>query len=336
MVPDMSSPTSLFRRGAPPEAASAADPGPHGPDSMLWEVFDHPAVIAMEVPVTFLLQFTHAAMSATMLDHDPFYLAGARGQATAPMVVSRHRRTFGVVVPTIIGDTASTQRIAKHLRRFHGRMSGTIPRTDEPYAAMSDELVLYGHVTIMHSALRIYEHAAYDGLRPPRRLTDGERDRFWAEAAPFGVTMGLPEAMVPRSVAEVHAYYASIEDRYFNWGMFFRASARAVASAVRPSQWREHPVDAALTLLITAGHLPAVAIVAPPARRHLGIPRLADPLIDAAFRVTRPAFALLNIPPISDGLTEWTMGPENFELAKSARAWRAELALNPDKKENAA
>lgn len=318
--------SSLFRRGGPPVVASAGDPGQHGPDSILWEVIDHPAVVAMEVPVTALLQFTHAGMSATFLQHDPLYLAAARGQATAPMVVSRHRRTFGVVVPAIFGDTASAERIATHLRRFHRRMHGVIPGTDEPYDAMGEELVLYGHVTLMHAALLVYERAGYDRPRPPRRLSDDERDRFWSEAAPFAVSMGACEADVPRSVAEVRAYYASCEDRYFNWGLMLKASARVVAATVRPSQWREHPVDAAIVLALTAAHLPAVGFVPRPARRHLGIPALADPFIDAAFRVTRPAYALLTIPQLGDAITAWMTGPENFELIQSARALRADLA----------
>lgn len=314
---------SLFRRGAPPVAASSADPGPHGPGSILWEVIAHPAVVAMEVPVTALLQFTHAGMSATFLQHDPLYLAAARGKATAPMVVSRHRRTFGVVVPAIVGDTASAERIATHLRRFHRRMHGVIPGTDEPYDAMGEELVLYGHVTLMHAALLIYERAAYDGRQPPRRLTDAERDRFWSEAAPFAVSMGARDAEVPRSVAAVRAYYASCEDRYFNWGLMLKASARVAAATVRPSQWREHPADAAIVLALAAAHLPAVGLVPRPARRHLGIPALADPLIDMAFRVTRPAYALLTIPQLGDAITAWMTGPENFELIQRARALRS-------------
>jgi uncharacterized protein (DUF2236 family) len=334
----MPSSPSLFRRGAAPVAASAADPGHHGPDSLLWEVIDHPAVAAMEVPVTALLQFTHAAMSATMLEHDPLYLAAARGESTAPMLVSRHRRTFGVVVPTIFGDTASAERIATHLRRFHRRMHGVIPGTDQPYAATSEELVLYGHVTIMHAALLVYEQAGYDGWQAPRRLSDAERDRYWAEAAPFAVAMGARAADVPRTVAEVHAYYASCEEMYFNWGLMLRTSARVFAVTVRPSQWREHPADTATAFALVAAHLPAVGFVPRPARRHLGIPATADPFIDAAFRVVRPAFALLTIPQIGDRITRWMTGPENFELIQSARALKADrtTARTPEHRRHAA
>lgn len=318
----MATPSSLFRRGAPPRRATAADPGPHGPDSVLWRVFAHPAVTALEVPVTALLQFPHAAMGATMLEHDPLYRAAARGEATAPMIVSRHRRTFGVVIPAIMGDTESAARITTHLRRFHRRMSGVIPGTDRPYEAMGPELVLYGHVTLMHAALLSYERAAYDGARGPRRLSDGDRDRFWAEAAPFAVAMGARGADVPRSVAEVRDFYASCEEDYFNWNLILRASARALGMTLRPSRWLEHPIDAATVLVLAAAHLPAVAVVPRPARRHIGVPAAADPFIDAAFRIARPAFAVLALPQVGDRLTRWMTGPENFELVVSARALR--------------
>ena len=322
----------LWRRGPAPVAAGArvksggvTDQGYFGPDSIVWKVFTHPAVAALEVQVTALLQFTHAGMSANMMDHDPLYAAAARSQATAAMVVSRHRRTFGVVVPTVLGDRASADRIGAHIHKFHGHMKGIIPGTDHPYDAAGPELVLYGHVTIMHAALRIYERVGYHGYRSPRRLCAADRDRYWKEAAPFAVLMGARESDVPRSVAEVRAYYVACASCYFNQSLMLRRTAAMFWAILRqPSQWHQHPSDAATVLALIASHFLALGVIPRPARRHWGMPRAADPVIDVFFRVARPAFALLGFPRIGNRILAWMAGPDGFELVKNAKALRSQ------------
>ncbi|KAA1416973.1 DUF2236 domain-containing protein [Nocardioides humilatus] len=309
---------SLWRRGGAPTAAGPQDFGCYGPDSIAWKLLSHSVVPAMTVQVTALLQFTHAGMSANMIDHDPLFEAGRKGRARPDMFVNRHRRTFGVVVPAILGDQATAGRICTHLRHVHRNMQGVIPRTDTPYDAAGPELVLFGHVTLMHAALMSYERAGYHGLRPPSRLTDAERDRFWAEVVPFAVMMGANEADVPRSAAEVEAFYESCEADYYNFDLMLRESLRSVGDALRPSRWR-HPVAALTVTSLTLSHFLALGIIPPPARRHAGIPAGLDPVIDVLFHASRPAYAVLGIPAVGDALVSWMVGPDSTDLIANAR-----------------
>jgi uncharacterized protein (DUF2236 family) len=316
----------MWRRGPAPTAAGPHDYGTYGPDSVAWKVLTHNAVPAMVVPVTALLQFTHAGMGANFLDHDPLLKQG-RKPARPEMIVSRHRRTVGVVVPAISGDQATAERICAHLRRFHSHMQGTIPRSGEPYDAAGPDLVLYGHVSLMHGALLSYERAGYHGLRAPRRLSDAERDRFWTEVVPFAVMMGANEADVPRTTAEVRAFYASCEGDYYNFDLILREVLRAAREAlVSPARWREDPRAAFAAALIVMAHLPALGIIPRPARRHAGVPAVLDPVIEALFRLTRPAYASLSIPAVGDRLTAWTVGPDGAELILNARQLMATTA----------
>jgi uncharacterized protein (DUF2236 family) len=217
-----------------------------------------------------------------------------------------------------MGDQPTADRLCAHLRHVHRNMQGVIPRTDRPYDAAGPELVLYGHVTLMHAALISYERAGYHGLRAPRRLTDDERDQFWTEVAPFAVMLGAHEADVPRSTAEVRAFYETCGEDYYNFDLMLRELLRTFGQALRPVHWR-NPRATLSTVAVALTHLPALGIIPRPARRHAGVPPALDPLIEALFAAIRPAYALLCVPAVGDRLTTWTVGPENAELIFEAR-----------------
>lgn len=309
----------MWRRGPAPTAAGPHDYGTYGPDSVAWRVLTHNAVPAMVVPVTALLQFTHAGMGANFLDHDPLLKPG-RKPARPAMILSRHRRTVGVVMPAIVGDQPAAERICAHLRRFHSHMQGTIPRTDQPYDAAGPDLVLYGHVSLMHGALLSYERVGYHGIRAPQRLSDAERDQFWTEVVPFAVMMGAKESDVPRSTDEVRAFYASCEGDYYNFDLMLRQVLHSAREAlVSPTRWREDPRAALAATAIVLAHIPALGVIPRPARRHAGVPAGTDFFIETLFRLSRPAYALLGISAIGDRLTAWTIGPDSTELLMNAR-----------------
>lgn len=314
-------PHALWRRGAEPVAAGPHDYGTYGPNSVAWKILCHPVVSVMTVQLTAFLQFTHAGMSANMLDHDPLFQAAKCKRATPDMIVSRHRRTIGVPFPAIMGDQPSAERIFAHLRRIHSKMQGIIPGTDIAYDAAGPELVLFGHVTLMHGVLLSYERAGYGGLHAPRRLSDAERDQFWAEVVPFAVMMGANEADVPRSTSEVQAFYAACEADYFNFDLMLAATLRTFGDALRPARWR-HPVTALTAAILALSHIPALCMLPRPARRHAGVPPSMDAALDIIFRTIRPVYMLLSIGAIGDTAIAWTVGPDGTALIMNARKLR--------------
>ncbi len=318
----------LWRRGPAPVAAGSStsadgtpDYGYFGPSSVVWRVLTHPATPAMITQVTALLEMPDAGLFSTVFDHDPLVRATMRGRVRPSMINNRLRRTAGVPVPLILGDTASADRIAAHLRGFHSKMQGTIPSSGEPYDAAGSDLVVFAHVTIMHAALRVYESTGFVGRRFPKRLNDKDRDRYFAEAAQFAILMGARSEDIPRSVAEVRDYYGRRRaTHYYPRGggeNVVSPALRSVGSALR------HPgdIDTVLIMLaLVASHVAAIAIAPAPVRRLFRIPKAADPLITTTFRFVQPIFALLTVPAIGNRVDNYIVGPDGVELARSARA----------------
>ncbi|MFB7717010.1 oxygenase MpaB family protein [Nocardia sp. NPDC056100] len=319
----------IWRRGPIPTPAGSGehDYGYFGPGSQVWRVVLHPAVTAFLAPVTALLELPHIPLQAVIHDHDPLAVAGRRSRSMSPlMAVRRAQRTVGVPVPIILGDRETADRVAAHLRRYHAPMTGTIPGTDQPYAAQGPELVLFAHVTIMQAALLVYENAAFEGLRRPHRLTPRDRDQFWLEAKQFGVLMGANPEEIPTTCRAVAAYYAGIADTYGVIDGFgpdlvvgpFLAMLRGLTPAHLPE----------LAPLALAGAVTPqlIAMLPRPARRNLGVPAVLDPFLDLSLRLTRPAARVFTVRPFADALERRITGPDAMDLVAHARRLRTTAA----------
>ncbi|MEC3914642.1 oxygenase MpaB family protein [Nocardia sp. CDC160] len=320
----------IWRRGPAPTPAGTgeqADHGYFGPGSQVWRVLLHPVVTPFLAPVTALLEVPHIGMQAVLIDHDPLAVTGRAQRSMSPiMAVRRAQRTVGVPVPIILGDKASADRIAAHLRRYHRSMTGTVPGTGEPYAAQGPELVLFAHVTIMQAALLVYENLAYEGGRRPARLAPGDRDRFWLEAKQFGVLMGANPDEIPTSCREVADYYAGIAHRYGVIESFGPELAVAPTLAlIRGFALTQLPELA--PLLLSAVLTPQLMATLPrPARRNLGIPAALDPVLNLSLRLTRPAMRAFTIRRFAEAVERRISGPDAVALSAHARRLQAALA----------
>ncbi|MCU1647001.1 MAG: hypothetical protein JWN03_7276 [Nocardia sp.] len=320
----------IWRRGPAPIPAGLDeqhDYGYFGPGSQVWRVLLHPAVTAFLAPVTALLELPHIPLQAVILDHDPLAVTGRRSHSMSPiMAVRRAQRTVGVPVPIILGDKATADRVAAHLRRYHAPMTGTIPGTGEPYAAQGPELVLFAHVTIMQAALLVYENFAFEGLRPPHRLTPRDRDRFWWEAKQFGVLMGARPQDVPTTCREVAEYYAGIADTY---GVIDGFGADLVVNPtlamMRGFALTQLP-ELAPMLLAGVVTPQLVAMLPRPARRNLGVPAVFDPLLNVSLWLTRPAALVFTVQRFADAVERRISGPDAMALVAHARRLQATAA----------
>lgn len=310
----------IWRRGPAPAAAGPHDYGYFGPESVIWRVVAHPATTVMGAQATLLFQIPHRELQAVVLDHDRTLKTALGGRGQARQLVNRLQRTLGVPVPMIFGDTPSADRVAAHLRRFHTRMTGDMPDSSGArYDAQSQRMVVFAHVTLFHAFLRTYEALAFNGTRRPTRLSDAERDRYFAELVPFAELMGAPASIVPDSVSAVRDYYASISDCYEplpQWHGVLRQLT--IGGAIRPARWRDLPALPAATAIGATNAL-AIAVTPRPVRRLTGIPARLDPLLDRLLDAVRPSFAPLAIPAISDLVVRGLIGPENLDLTHAAR-----------------
>lgn len=196
------------------------------------------------------------------------------GAAAADLGVHRHDH---------LGPIPSAEALIERVKAIHERVRG---KTDDgtPYFASDPHLLEWVHVAETASFLESFK--AYGD----RRLTQAERDRYVADAAPVGELLGAVN--LPRTEAELTA---SIEG--------FRPELRATKAALDtvdfilktpPVPWPARPGY----WMLAAG---AISTLPAWARRELGLPpsRWFDRLVG------RPAGRL------STWVVRWALGIES-------------------------
>lgn len=245
-----------------------------GPDSVAWRVIAHPASIVGGLRAL-IVQSLHPLAMAGVAQHSDY-----RNRA-----LDRLRRTAYYVAATTFGDRATADAAAARVRRVHRGIRGTDPVTGRAYSADDPEVQLWVHCVEWHSFLAAYR--AYGGA-----LTREERDRYVDEGARVAPLVGLPAEMVPRDVAELRDYFASVRSQ-----LVVSSDARAAIDFVlRPPLTRDL---IAYQVPIRVVARAAVAIVPRDLRRLAGIdqPRALDAVTVAT---VRPAAALLTLPLLRD------------------------------------
>lgn len=175
------------------------DPGLFGPDSVTWRVHgDFPGMMAGGIGAL-MLQTLHPAALAGVWDHSNF----------RDDLIGRLRRTTAFVAGTSYAPTSEAERLIARVRRIHERVRG-VTEDGTPYEANDPALLTWVHVTEVSSFLRGYLLYAHPALPIARQ------DRYYAENARVAEALGARG--VPKSVAEVEAYFASVQgDLRFSW-----------------------------------------------------------------------------------------------------------------------
>ncbi|WP_293370862.1 oxygenase MpaB family protein [Nevskia sp.] len=168
------------------------DPGLFGPESVTWRVHgDFPGMMAGGIGAL-MLQTLHPAALAGVWDHSNF----------RHDLIGRLRRTTAFVAGTSYAPTAEAERLIARVRGIHARVHG-FTEDGAPYEANDPALLTWVHVTEVSSFLRGYLLYANPAL--PLAM----QDRYYAENA--GVAEALGATRVPKSVAAVEAYFASVQ-----------------------------------------------------------------------------------------------------------------------------
>ncbi len=210
LLPDLSGPVKTRLRnwviGVFPRNAQLAieydqplgDPGLFGPDSVTWRIHgDFPAMMAGGIGAL-MLQTLHPAALAGVWDHSNF----------RQDLIGRLRRTTAFVAGTSYAPTGEAQRLIARVRGIHNRVHG-VTEDGRPYEANDPALLTWVHVTEVSSFLRGYL------LYADPALPLAVQDRYYAENAQVAIALGAAE--VPTSVAEVAAYFESVQkDLHFS------------------------------------------------------------------------------------------------------------------------
>ena len=260
----------------------SADAGLFGPDSVTWRIHGDPSMVLAGFRAL-MLQAVHPLVMAGFDDNSLF--------RSDPW--GRLQRTGEWVATVAFGTTEEANRAGARLRAVHRRLPpGIEPETGLPYRVDDPELLLWVHCTEVDSFLSTYR-------RSGGQLAPGDGDRYVDEMRRSAALVGLDPEAVPRTEAEIAAYYRRVRPqlrvtkvarRNVMWG-FAPPMPRWVA-LVTPAR----PGWAAM-VMVAAGMLPGWA------RRLYGLPGL--PTTDLAASISGRVFRLtaLNVP------LRWRQGP---------------------------
>ncbi|GAA4387706.1 oxygenase MpaB family protein [Tsukamurella soli] len=253
----------------------SADYGFFGPDSVTWRVWTHP---------TALLGFQR---SVVLEQFDPYLAAAVADQAgmyTDPR--GRLDRTLGYFLTVAVGDSRTALAMSGALLGVHARATGIEPITGRRYRADHPVSQLWIHVTGWHSVLKCYE------MYGPGRLSPADEARYWADCAVAAELQTCDAEDVPRSRAELHAYYDTV-----------RPQLCCSERAQRAMHYVLHtPLGAAGPVFWGASHLAAPATIAtlPRWMRRLGGFDQPDVVSAAVRPATRAVIAGLTVPSLAD------------------------------------
>jgi uncharacterized protein (DUF2236 family) len=165
-----------------------------------------------------LMQFAHPLIAAGVADHSSFR-AGR---------VERLLRLHGTVRAMLELTSGSDEQIratTEHIRRIHDRVHGTLPEAagpfpaGTPYSAHDPALLRWVHATLLDSVPLAYE-------RFVGPLSREEIDRYCREGDDVARMLGIPDALLPRDIDDVHAFVA---DRLASGELVVTDTARAMA-----------------------------------------------------------------------------------------------------------
>lgn len=158
------------------------------PGSISWRV-DREAVVLAGGTCALLMQLAHPAVAAGVDAHSDF-----RADPFA-----RLRRTLGASWAIVFGDRPAAERAMRRINAVHELVTGVVSETGAPYRALDPELLLWVHATLVDTAIRMHETF----IAP---LDVAERDAYHLEAAEVAVRLGIPEAMLPPTLAGLRTW----------------------------------------------------------------------------------------------------------------------------------
>ncbi|MEI9996886.1 MAG: oxygenase MpaB family protein [Rhizomicrobium sp.] len=169
------------------------EPALTAPDSVSWQVFKNPVSLFIGGITAVLLEFAEPGVRSGVWDHSSF-----RREPLARM-----QRTGLAAMLTVYGPRSKTEAMIAGVRRMHARVVGTTP-DGTPYHANDTQLLDWVQATASFGFLEAY--SAF--VRP---VSDADKDKFYAEAAPSARLYGATGA--PTSRAELNAQFEAIRPK---------------------------------------------------------------------------------------------------------------------------
>jgi uncharacterized protein (DUF2236 family) len=167
-----------------------------GPDSVTWRIHSDPAFSVGGIRALLLQALHPVAMDGV---HQ-----FSTGFTTDPW--ARLTRTAEYVATVSFGTRRDALRVVRRVRGLHRGKAAVESTTGRAYSVDDADLLLWVHNCEVDSLLSTARRAGVP-------LTDAEADRYVAEQVTAAVLIGAEEDDVPRTVAELDAWFAGVRAR---------------------------------------------------------------------------------------------------------------------------
>jgi uncharacterized protein (DUF2236 family) len=182
-----------------------------------------------------LMQVAHPLVAAGVDQHSDFRRSPVR----------RLVRTVDTTLAIVYGERATAENALKRIGRSHAPVRGQAA-DGRAYRARDPQLMLWVQTTLVLTSVRWYE--AVMG-----RLSQAERDAYWAEGRFFAAELGVPERLFPKTYADLERYEAEM---LRNEVIPDRTAAAVARDVIRPYRWLP-PILYWPTNALSAALLPA-------------------------------------------------------------------------------
>jgi uncharacterized protein (DUF2236 family) len=224
-----------------------------------------------------LLQVAHPLVAAGVVQHSDY-----RGD-----LWRRLERTLRALYLITFGTKAEAERAAEAVQTVHSRVRGETdvqlggfpPGT--PYSAYDPDLMLWVHATLVEVSLTVYQ-------RFVRPLPPDDQERYYREMAVVARLFGAPVAVIPRSLADFHEYFAA---QLAGETITVTPPAREVAAVIL-----EAPLPAPMRLLVPAHRLATAGLL--PSRLRLEYGLRWSPLHELVLPLAAQSVRLTTTPAI--------------------------------------
>ena len=164
------------------------------PDSVSWQIFKNPVVLAIGGVCAVLLEFADARIRSGVWEHSTF--------RTDP--VGRSRRTAIAAMVGVFGPASAARRVIQGVTNMHAHVRGETP-SGEAYAALDSDLLNWVSATATYGFL-----TSYDRYVSP--LSNQDKTRFFEEGAPVSRLYGVTSPAL--SPADFHTLLEGLLPRF--------------------------------------------------------------------------------------------------------------------------
>jgi len=170
------------------------EPAFAAPDSLSWQVFKNPVVLAIGGIAAVLLEFADARIRSGVWDHSLF--------KTDP--IGRSKRTGVAAMVGVFGPQSVARRVIQGVTNMHARVEGTTPK-GEAYKALDVDLLDWVSATASFGFLTAYD-------RFVRPVSDAEQKRYFEAGETVARLYGAQNPI--RSFADFDVMLAKLLPRF--------------------------------------------------------------------------------------------------------------------------